>query len=98
LSFLVQPDDLRLFPVARFARPAFRLAGFGLACTGMALRCSDELDGRVAMLDVVPTHEIHQPLACRIQVRKALKALAGIAGTVLERAEESLGLGALIIG
>lgn len=66
---------------------------YGPILAEMALCWGDELDCRVTVFEVVPTDEMHHPVARFFQ---GGEAFAGIAGTILERPEEGLCLGVVI--
>lgn len=92
-------------PVARVARPARRIALPGLGVqrmssgqdgvivTGVALLRAHVADGAMAMLHVVPTHELGRPGSGLVQ---AGEALGRELGPVLGGAEQRLGIGVVI--
>ena len=82
--FWIQPDAAYGLPVARFSRPACRVMGASsliqsmassknaVVQPGMALRRCDVTDFAMAMLFVVPMHELPHPLACVGQISDCL--------------------------
>ena len=95
----------RLGPVTHCAAPAFGTLGLGLRIERLALRKDgrvgasmallggDEGERAVAMLGVVPAHEVQDPSARFAQVSEAAR---WVGRTVLQGAEQGLGVGIVV--
>lgn len=98
----IERHRARTTPVAGGAAPAFRSCGLGLFVerlalgedghigTAVTLLGGDEAELAVAVLAVVPAHELEHPLARLGEVGKAVDR---IAGAVLQGAKQRLGIG-----
>jgi hypothetical protein len=101
----IEGDHTDVRPVACVAGPACRVAllGFGvervasrqdgLVITDVSLLRADVADATVAVINVVPTHELGRPGPGLIQVGKAVGRELG---PVLGGAEQRLGIGVVV--
>ena len=105
MSYRIEPHGGGAIPVPGGAAPAPWIGCFGLFVERLArhqdsdvgpfvtLSRRDEFERRVAVLGVVPAHELQHPRPHGFQ---RLEALPRIAGVVFEGAEEGFGLGVVV--
>lgn len=105
LTLWIQRDELDRRPVAGVARPATWVLFSGVLVhriaagedvpidTSMTLRRADVSNAAVAMLVVVPTHEVCSSLTCVLQIDEAARRKLG---SILRRAKQAFHEGVVI--